>query len=169
VRPWNEAEKRIGHLYPRAKLPGGGTAPVIAWIWARTVRCPNPACGIEMPLVRSWWLGKKKSKEAFVVVRRDEEGNALVKDGRVVFDIGHDGMDAAAALMAAAGARVDLDAAKELAYLLYSICERRGWAQQALLFNSLGTSWSDLATASRKVPSMVRGDGQGAFDYDDEG
>jgi putative DNA methylase len=46
---------------------------------------------------------------------------------------------------------------------------KRGWAQQALLFNSLGTSWSDLSTASRKVPSMAQGDGQGAFDYDDEG
>jgi len=36
---------------------------VIAWIWARTVTCPNPACRIRMPLVRSWWLGKKKGKE----------------------------------------------------------------------------------------------------------
>jgi putative DNA methylase len=63
----DEAERRIGHLYPKAKLPGGGEATVIAWIWARTVTCPNPACGIEMPLVRSWWLGKKKGKEAYVV------------------------------------------------------------------------------------------------------
>src|SRR5699024_4836263 len=45
----------------------GKPATVIAWIWARTVTCPNPACGIEMPLVRSWWLGKKKGKEAYVV------------------------------------------------------------------------------------------------------
>lgn len=63
----DEAEKRIGHLYPKATLPDGTQAPVIAWIWARTVRCPNPGCGIEMPLVRSWWLGKKKGKEAYVV------------------------------------------------------------------------------------------------------
>lgn len=62
----DEAEKRIGHLYPKAKLQGGGEAKVIAWIWARTVTCPNPACGIEMPLLRSWWLGKKPGKEAFV-------------------------------------------------------------------------------------------------------
>lgn len=78
----DEAEKRIGHLYPRAELPDGSTAPVIAWIWARTVRCPNPRCRIEMPLVQSWWLGKKKGKEAYVV--------ANVVDGRVVFGIGHD-------------------------------------------------------------------------------
>lgn len=62
----NEAERRIGHHYPRATLPDGTEATVIAWIWARTVACPNPACGIEMPLVRSWWLGKKKGKEAWI-------------------------------------------------------------------------------------------------------
>ncbi|MFZ5851983.1 MAG: DUF1156 domain-containing protein [Actinomycetota bacterium] len=78
----DEAEKRIGHLYPKATLPDGSAATVIAWIWARTVTCPNPACGIEMPLVRSWWLGKKKGKEAYVVPR--------VADGRVEFSIGHD-------------------------------------------------------------------------------
>lgn len=62
----DEAEKRIGNRYPKATLPNGEEATVIAWIWARTVTCPNPACGIEMPLVRSWWLGKKKGKEAWV-------------------------------------------------------------------------------------------------------
>jgi putative DNA methylase len=61
-----EAEKRIGHLYPNAKLPDSTQAPVIAWIWARTVTCPNPACVGKMPLVRSFWLGKKKGKERYV-------------------------------------------------------------------------------------------------------
>lgn len=78
----DEAQKRIGHLYPKVKLPVGGEATVIAWIWARTVTCPNPACGIEMPLARSWWLGKKKGKEAYVVPR--------VVAGRVHYEIGHD-------------------------------------------------------------------------------
>ena len=63
----DEAQQRIGHLYPDATLPDGTSATVIAWIWARTVTCPNPACGIELPLVRSWWLGKKKGKEAYVI------------------------------------------------------------------------------------------------------
>lgn len=62
----DEAERRIGHHYPRATLDDGTESTVIAWIWARTVVCPNPACGIETPLVRSWWLGKKKGKEAWV-------------------------------------------------------------------------------------------------------
>ena len=85
----DEAERRIGHLYPKATLPDGTEANVIAWIWARTVTCPNPACGIEMPLVRSWWLGKKKGKEAYIVP-------TVVPDAthpsgrRVAFSIGHD-------------------------------------------------------------------------------
>lgn len=61
-----QAEKRIGHLYPKVKLPNGNDATVIAWIWARTVKCPNPACGAEMPLASSFWLSKKKGKEAWV-------------------------------------------------------------------------------------------------------
>src|SRR6266536_3727924 len=51
----DEADKSIGHLYPKAKLSDGSEATVIAWIWARTVTCPNPACGGTMPLVRSFW------------------------------------------------------------------------------------------------------------------
>ncbi|MCT1916382.1 DUF1156 domain-containing protein [Kocuria rhizophila] len=78
----DEAHRRIGDLYPDAHLEDGSTAPVIAWIWARTVTCPNPACGVEMPLVRSWWLGKKKGKEAYVVPRMEND--------RVEFSIGHD-------------------------------------------------------------------------------
>lgn len=65
----DEAEKRVGHLYPKVKLPperGGGEATVIAWLWARTVKCPNPACGCEMPLVRSFALSTKKGKETWV-------------------------------------------------------------------------------------------------------
>ena len=65
----DEAEKRIGHLYPKVKLPkehGGGEATVIAWLWTRTVKCPNPACGATMPLVRSFALSTKKGRQAFV-------------------------------------------------------------------------------------------------------
>ncbi len=64
-----EAFKSIGHLYPKVKIPkeqGGGEATVIAWIWARTVKCPNPACGCEMPLASSFELSKKKGKEAYI-------------------------------------------------------------------------------------------------------
>ena len=78
----DEAWRRIGHLYPPAQLPDGSTATVIAWIWARTVTCPNPACGIETPLVSKWWLGKKKGKEAYIV--------PTVVGDHVEYSIGHD-------------------------------------------------------------------------------
>lgn len=64
-----KAYEKIGHLYPKVQLPpeeGGGEATVIAWIWARTVKCPNPACGCEMPLASSFVLSKKKGKEVWV-------------------------------------------------------------------------------------------------------
>ena len=72
----DEAEKRIGRYYPKVALPaeqGGGEATVIAWLWARTVKCPNPACGCEMPLVRSFALSTKKGKEAWVEPIVDKE------------------------------------------------------------------------------------------------
>lgn len=62
----DEATARIGGHYPKASLPDGTDATVIAWLWARTVTCPNPACAIEMPLVSSWKVGKKKGHEAWV-------------------------------------------------------------------------------------------------------
>ncbi len=82
------AEERIGHLYPKVPLPpeqGGGEATVIAWLWARTVRCPNPACGATMPLARSFWLSKKKGKKAWVEPRVDREHKTVeftVKTGQ---------------------------------------------------------------------------------------
>lgn len=107
IRPWNraeglaadvraygdwmrdEAQKRIGHLYPRATLSDGSLAIVIAWLWARTVTCPNPACRIEMPLVSKWWLSKKKGKEAYIVpLVVVDSGHPSGK--RVEFNIGHE-------------------------------------------------------------------------------
>ena len=64
-----EAFKRIGHLYPKVCVPqskGGGDATVIAWIWARTVKCPNPNCGHIVPLTSSFVLSKKKSNLAWI-------------------------------------------------------------------------------------------------------
>ncbi|ORA83336.1 hypothetical protein BST28_00050 [Mycolicibacter kumamotonensis] len=83
----DEAEKRIGHLYPKAVLSDRSEATVIAWIWARTVTCPNPACGVEMPLVGNFWLSRRKGKEAFLVptVVRDPSSPAGV---RIDFSVG---------------------------------------------------------------------------------
>jgi putative DNA methylase len=84
----DEAHCRIGAHYPKAMLSDGTWATVIAWIWARTVTCPNPICGIEMPLVRTWWLGRKKGKEAWVrLIIVADPGHPSGK--RVEFEIGH--------------------------------------------------------------------------------
>lgn len=60
----NLAAKKIGSLYPTID---GKT--VIAWIWARTVQCPNPACRCQMPLVNSFTLSKKQNKFLVPVIR----------------------------------------------------------------------------------------------------
>lgn len=56
-----EALKKIGELYPNITSNDGKEATPIAWIWARTVKCPNPACCCETPLVKSFFLSKPKN------------------------------------------------------------------------------------------------------------
>ena len=76
-----EAEKRIGHLYPKVEITAemakerpdlkqyvGKKLTVIAWIWARTVKSPNPAfSNVNVPLVSTFMLSTKPGKEACVV------------------------------------------------------------------------------------------------------
>jgi putative DNA methylase len=65
-----QAQARIGHLYPKVRLPkehGGREATVIAWLWVRTITCPNPACGAQMPLASKFELSTKPGKEAWAV------------------------------------------------------------------------------------------------------
>lgn len=70
----DEAEKRIGHLYPKAQLPDGSEATVIAWLWARTVRSPDPAAkGAMVPLVSSFMLSSKEGKKAWAEVVLDAD------------------------------------------------------------------------------------------------
>ncbi len=79
----DEAEKRIGHLYPKAKLPDGSEATVIAWLWARTVKCPNPACGAMMPLASKFALSTKKGKETCAEPFVDNNSNNRVVEFEV--------------------------------------------------------------------------------------
>lgn len=76
----NEAEKRIGHLYPKVRITAemaeerpdlkpyvGQELTVIAWIWARTVKSPNPAFAhVDVPLASTFMLSTKAGKEAYV-------------------------------------------------------------------------------------------------------
>lgn len=90
----DEAEKRIGHLYPKVLVTKemaeerpdlreyiGEELTVIAWIWARTVRSPNPAFkDVEVPLVRSLQLSKKDGRCVWVdpVIQPDGSGYDFV-------------------------------------------------------------------------------------------
>lgn len=66
----DEAFKRIGHHYPEVDLgkeQGGGQATVLAWLWARTVKSPNPAFShVDVPLVSSFILANRAGKESYV-------------------------------------------------------------------------------------------------------
>jgi putative DNA methylase len=80
----DRAFERIGNLYPKVTLPkeqGGAEATVIAWLWARTIVCPNPACGMRMPLVRSFALSTKAEKRTWVDAIVDHS------HGKIVFKV----------------------------------------------------------------------------------
>ena len=76
----DEAEKRIGHLYPKIEVTAemakerpdlkpyvGKKLTVIAWLWARTVKSPNPAFAkVDVPLASTFMLSTKAGKEAYV-------------------------------------------------------------------------------------------------------
>jgi putative DNA methylase len=86
----DEAERRIGHLYPRVKITNemvedrpdlkhnvGQELTVIAWLWARTVSCPNPACRVTFPLVKSFALCTKSSRPRRLVPALDTESSRI--------------------------------------------------------------------------------------------
>ncbi len=58
----DEAQRRIGDLYPDATGPTGERLTTIAWIWARTVESPDPSWAGHTPLVASWTLAKRPGK-----------------------------------------------------------------------------------------------------------
>jgi putative DNA methylase len=83
-----EAKKRIGHLYPDVEITSemaeerpdlkplvGKRVAVIAWLWARTIKSPNPAFShVDVPLASTFILANKDGKEAYVqpVINGDE-------------------------------------------------------------------------------------------------
>lgn len=104
----NEAIKKIGYLYPKVKVPkeqGGGEASVIAWIWTRTIKCPNPACGCEMPLIKSLDLSKKSGKEAHIKITN--LGNSLKYSVHLGKSMGKGTIDRQGAICACCQSPVD--------------------------------------------------------------
>ncbi|WP_240541495.1 DUF1156 domain-containing protein [Bifidobacterium callimiconis] len=77
----DKAFEKVGNLYPKVKDDNGDEHTVIAWIWARTVTNPNPANPVQVPLVRSWWLSKKKGHEAWI--------KPIVENGTIRYEVQH--------------------------------------------------------------------------------
>lgn len=93
----DEAAKRIGHLYPKiavteamaAERPDlkpyvGRELTVIAWLWARTVKSPNPAFAkVDVPLASTFMLSTKAGKETYLEPVIEDDGYRFtVKVGR---------------------------------------------------------------------------------------
>ena len=93
----DEAEKRIGDLYPKTEITAemakdrpdlkpyvGKKLTVIAWLWARTVKSPNPAFAhVDVPLASTFMLSTKTGKEAYVEpVFEDDHYSFTVKVGK---------------------------------------------------------------------------------------
>jgi putative DNA methylase len=66
----------------------------------------------------------------------------------------NDGETGAAAVFAAVQSKAE--AARQLAYRLYTLCERKNWAEDARAYNELVTSWSGIETAASKEPSLIQ-------------
>ena len=110
------AWERIGHLYPTVKLPDGGVATVIAWLWARTVPCPNPACGVAMPLMKTFQLSTKNNNQHWTRPVVDREAKTV----SFVVQTNNEGVPASATVGGKIGATcvacngaVDLDYVRE--------------------------------------------------------
>lgn len=74
----NKAKERLIAVYPQVQ-----GKDVLAWLWTRTVKCPNPACGCSIPLSTTFVLNSKKGQEAWV--------EPVVRDGVLKFKV-HNGI-----------------------------------------------------------------------------
>lgn len=73
----SDVYNELRSFYPSVSIPkqfGGGESPVIAWLWARTVKCPNPACKCNMPLLKSKVIAKNI---AYVDIVKSESGEPV--------------------------------------------------------------------------------------------
>ena len=71
---------------------------------------------------------------------------------RIALKVNTEGIESAAALSKIASEKVDMEAVKELSYLLFSICEKKNWSESGLLFNGLGSAWADFRSYRSSDP-----------------
>lgn len=92
VRKWGtwigaEANKRLANYYP---ADPDGAQPIV-YLWARTVKCEGPACGVEMPLLRSLWVVKRRRRSIALRLHADKRRGIRIEivDGAKPADVGH--------------------------------------------------------------------------------
>lgn len=86
---------------------------------------------------------------------------------RIGYALQQEGIDKAKEWIISSSTRVDLNSVKELSYLMYSICEKKGWTESAILFNGLGSSMSDLRNTMNKNQNDIST--QEVFNFESEG
>jgi putative DNA methylase len=129
-----EAKRRIGKYYPDAILADGRKLTPIAWIWARTVKSPDPSWPAHVPLVRSWDLTRKSDKSSkWIDAIIDHEKKSIryeIRNGGVV-PAGLVGRQGGVCL--ATGAHISLDyireegrAGRHGVALMAVVCEGKG-------------------------------------------
>lgn len=101
VKKWGnwvleEARKELGRFYPKDP---DGSIPV-GYIWARTIKCQNPSCGAEIPLMRQFWLCNKPNKKVALKMIVDKKNKKI--DFKIVKDL-------PAEASAQAGKKIDFD------------------------------------------------------------
>lgn len=130
----DEAERRIGNLYPKVKITPdivrerpdlkkyeGRELKVIAWLWARTVKSPNPAFAqVDVPLASTFMLSTKKGKEVYI--------NPVVEDGgyRFTVKVGKPANSVAAKAGTSAGKRSAFRCLMSGAPVTYDYIRREG-------------------------------------------
>ena len=88
VKEWgewvlNEARRELAPFYPSS-----GANPVVGYIWARTLPCQNPSCGVDIPLMRQFWLAKKDKKHvALCIVKRTQIDTDVGNRTRIHTDV----------------------------------------------------------------------------------
>ena len=64
-------------FYPKANMQNGEETPIIAWLWVRTVPCPNPACGVQMPLARTFQVSRRRNNDHWIKPVLDRDTGAI--------------------------------------------------------------------------------------------
>lgn len=109
VRKWGEwvlerAREELASFYP----PGPNGETVVAYYWNRTVRCPNPTCGAEIPLTVNYWLARKANKKVSLYPVPNREAKRVdfqILGGKALEEAMKAGFDPAKGTVSRANAR----------------------------------------------------------------